>query len=246
MYFNHGLWGEVVPDGPDYCHWGGRVQSRSVLNLLGITSGDRVLEICCGRGGTLQHLAETRFVFGIDLSGEALQWAKQKELAVAQANALRLPFKNGVFTKILSQDADAWMYNKEHLAQELHRVAKDRCKLVIQTYARSEMMPADLVNMTNSFLKRCGYSEHELPVVERVSAILEMSGWHVEQNTSLHSLYTADNEQMIRRLKRSKEAIETRYRRSDVVAVEKLLRHERFLFRNHFWTGMLLVARAKK
>ena len=56
----------------------------------------------------------------------------------------------------------------------------------------------------------------------------------------------ADNEQMISRLERNKEVIETRYRLDDVTAVEKLLRHERFLFRNNFWTGILLVARAEE
>lgn len=244
MDFNHHLWGEVVADGPDYCHWGGRRQSQRLVSLLSANYKDRVLEVCCGRGGMLRLVSHDVSAYGVDLSGEAVGYARRQGLQAVQANALKLPFAGAAFTKLLSQDADAWMLDKKRLALELRRVAAPGALLIVQTYARSAKMPQYLIEETNRLLSRCGYTECEVPVLERMPAILESAGWKIESEATPHDLYARGNQQMIDRLEHRRRSIVSRYGRESVVDLGNLLRFEKKLFEERFWTGHLFIAGA--
>ena len=73
-----------------------------------------VLEVSCGRGGGLCHMARRlpprAQVIGLDFSGHAIEFCKKHDaegtkLSFVRGHALRLPFKDGSFDVVVSVEA---------------------------------------------------------------------------------------------------------------------------------------------
>lgn len=64
-----------------------------------------VLDAGCGTGGNSAHLRAYGRVTGIDVAGEAIGFARQRPgLRLARASVERLPFRDGSFDLVLSND----------------------------------------------------------------------------------------------------------------------------------------------
>lgn len=80
--------------------------------MLGVRSGDRVLDLACGTGANIPHLrtlvGNKGQVVGVDLSPRMLEIATRmiishgwKNVKVFEADAARLPFREGSFDKVI-------------------------------------------------------------------------------------------------------------------------------------------------
>ena len=91
-------------------HWWYVGMRRVADALLAPTLGDRrgsldVLDAGCGTGGNSAHLRAYGRVTGVDYSPEALRYAKERPgLRLACASVESLPFPNGSFDLVLSND----------------------------------------------------------------------------------------------------------------------------------------------
>jgi ubiquinone/menaquinone biosynthesis C-methylase UbiE len=78
--------------------YAGRVEREALLALARPQPGERVLDVGCGTGYFTRALAESEAcVLGCDIARQMLRRAADKGLAVAQADALYLPFPRRSF-----------------------------------------------------------------------------------------------------------------------------------------------------
>src|SRR5690349_5233259 len=133
MSYEYGeLWDSILSDGSRFCHWGGKQTSRLVINALRIQSSDTILELCCGKGGTLKMLLDfvrtNNFsnvaVWGVDISRLAVQSAghfifskagSTNQVTLVATDAVEFLETCGAndfpasFNKIYMQDGDVWL-----------------------------------------------------------------------------------------------------------------------------------------
>lgn len=241
------IWDYVLPDGRRFCHWGGVRQSKVLARLLKITNADRVLEVCCGAGGTVSFMAEGAIVCGVDISHEAVLTATRAAYgdrkAFLTADANRLPFRDGAFTKILSQDGDAWLRPaKGLLMDEIWRVTAPGGLFIYQTYARFCGTPERIVRKTKRLLRACGFTETSVPHVEELTKMFETAGFTVTAKRDLQRVYALDNLRMLRCLRRNERMIYRSFSPEKVNRLATLLRWEKMLFTKRWWTGVRIIA----
>ena len=89
-----------------------RIQTPS---LAGMKAGDRALDICCGTGALVLHLAKMNLVScGIDMDPRVIQVAEKKRVKLGLeaasfqvANALNVPFEDDFFDYVrISEQID--------------------------------------------------------------------------------------------------------------------------------------------
>lgn len=95
-------------------HYINRNSVRLVLELIGDCSitGCRVLDVGCGRGGTV-HVLETMFdaraITGLDLSPQAIAFCRQAHTGAAvsffEGDAEKLPFEDGAFDVVTNVES---------------------------------------------------------------------------------------------------------------------------------------------
>lgn len=109
---------------------------RLVLDLLDLHEDERVLEVGCGYGWISQALwgaAEIKW-FGVDRSAEMIHHLRQipsrGKAQAAMADAVRLPFQDGVFDKVLCTGVLMHVVESELAARELVRVLRPGGRLV--------------------------------------------------------------------------------------------------------------------
>jgi ubiquinone/menaquinone biosynthesis C-methylase UbiE len=138
-------------------HWGskcfefdkvsaeGSSLSNEIIKLLKINEEDEILDIRCGRGDTITYLyisQKPKMCCGVDYSKASVQISKRKietlrlqKCFVIRSFAEYLPFQDGAFSKVYSQDVVEHI-SKEHLSQmltEVYRILKINGKFVIKT-----------------------------------------------------------------------------------------------------------------
>ena len=83
-------------------------EEAALIDGIAVARGGRLLEIGCGEGGNLHHLAARLpgvRLFGVDFTLEKARFAGGKTGAItAAADAARLPFCNAAFDAILIRD----------------------------------------------------------------------------------------------------------------------------------------------
>jgi SAM-dependent methyltransferase len=109
---------------------------RLVLELLDLHDGERVLEVGCGYGWISQVLWDTAKInwFGVDQSPEMIQHLRQIPLhgdaPASMADAVRLPFQDGAFDKVLCTGVLMHIAESELATRELVRVLRAGGRLV--------------------------------------------------------------------------------------------------------------------
>tara|TARA_Y100000389_G_scaffold89478_2_gene85952 strand:+ start:8392 stop:9228 length:837 start_codon:yes stop_codon:yes gene_type:complete len=101
------------------------------LNNLILNNGDTILEIGCGRGGGLFHLARKHpnynFV-GLDYSENAIKMARNKfklpNLKFDVGDALSLPYRNNSFSVVLNVESSHCYFDFKKFILEVKRVLK--------------------------------------------------------------------------------------------------------------------------
>ena len=113
-----------------------------LLKLLGVPPGaagiERVLEISCGRGGGLRHLAlrlPGAKVIGLDFSIHAIRfcrahYASLPNVRVVRGHALQLPFADGAFDVVINVEASHAYGDEDAFLGEVRRVLRPGGRLL--------------------------------------------------------------------------------------------------------------------
>jgi len=107
-----------------------------LLELLEPNSGEKLLDAGCGTGiFTSEILSRGCHVIGIDISRPMLVRARVKTegspFQTAQADILKLPFKDNLFEKVISVTAIEFIENAKMAIEELFRVTKKGGTVVV-------------------------------------------------------------------------------------------------------------------
>ncbi len=115
-------------------HPGGYDATKILLDLCGVDSDCRVLDVACGVGTTSFYLAKTHQceVDGVDISETLIEKAKRHQLETANtdrirftvADATRLPFLDNTFDVVVSQAFFILVDEKDNALSEITRVLK--------------------------------------------------------------------------------------------------------------------------
>jgi SAM-dependent methyltransferase len=108
-----------------------RNSAKLVLELIGdcAINGCRILDVGCGRGGTIHMLTQffsPAFVFGIDLSPAAIGFCRRahrdRRVRLAVGDAEILPFSEGAFEVVTNLESSSCYPDLFAFYEEVHRV----------------------------------------------------------------------------------------------------------------------------
>ena len=118
----------------DEFHIGGRLATENVLNQLGFSERDNILDVGCGLGGAARFVANkyNNHVTGIDLTEEYIEtgkslcaWVKlSKQVALQQGNATAMPFNDQSFDGGYMLHVGMNIEDKKLLFKEVSRVLR--------------------------------------------------------------------------------------------------------------------------
>ena len=100
------------------------------------------------------------------------------------------------------------------------------------------------MNHTALLLRSIGYLHTDLLLMEEIPALIERAGFSVERSFSVHDVYAEDNLCMLERLHLNWDSLHKQNERESDLLL-KLLEWERFLFREKYWTGVIVYARKR-
>lgn len=138
-----GRWFEFLAPGYDAVvpslFWPDSIQ-RAALERLELASTDRVLDVGCGTGETIGHLASNvGSVHGLDLSRSQLETALEKDEradAFVRGDARQLPYADGTFDCVVSVGSILYWDEPLEALREAHRVTKPGGEILVCGFNR--------------------------------------------------------------------------------------------------------------
>ena len=116
---------------------GGLTLTQKAADVIGLVPGDRVLDIGCGLGTSLNFLREKYNIeaFGVDLHPEVAEKAKAHLGAdnVFCADACALPFEDSIFDTVLMECVLTLTESPEKALAQAYRVLKPGGHLVVSS-----------------------------------------------------------------------------------------------------------------
>jgi SAM-dependent methyltransferase len=125
-----------------------------LLKLLGTTAPgagiERVLEISCGRGGGLRHVASrlpgAKHVVGLDSSMHAIRFCRARYTAwrnvgFVRGHALQLPFADGAFDLVINVEASHAYGDDAAFLREVRRVLRPGGRLLYADHRTRRKLP---------------------------------------------------------------------------------------------------------
>lgn len=127
-----------------------RLKESLIFGLLGeIGREDRTLDLGCGLGYFSEIMADGGArVAGMDLSMDSLRGVKARIRGqFIRGSAQRLPFRDGVFTKVLFTDVIEHLEDDRSAVREIWRVSRDGAEVVITTAALEGILTGSRLNL---------------------------------------------------------------------------------------------------
>jgi sarcosine/dimethylglycine N-methyltransferase len=177
-------------------HTMGRIVTSQLVDLLGITPEQKVLDAGTGIGGTARYVADHCGcrVSAVDLTEDFCQtadWlnrlvALDKQISVRQADVTELPFADTTFQVVFSQHVQMNVADKSRLYREARRVLADGGRLAIWDITAGGHGE---LNYPLPWADKPGLSH--LVSADRLRAVIESSGLTVERWNDLTDQATA-------------------------------------------------------
>ena len=105
-----------------------------LIQRFGLSCGDKVLEIGCGRGDFLNAFKEAGLICsGIDRDLTAINFSPNLEIKICDLEKENIPYKNEYFDIVYHKSLIEHLYSPNHLMEETYRVLKKNGKLIILT-----------------------------------------------------------------------------------------------------------------
>lgn len=155
---------------------GGLELTERALSLCSLPPGSRVLDVGCGTGATVEHLAVSHRLsaIGVDPSARFLQEGRGTNPHLLQAPGERLPLSSGSVDAVLAECTLSLMADLDRALAECHRVLRPQGLLAVtDLYARQPAGAAALHR-----LPLCSCLSGALPQEELV-ARLQAQGFEV-------------------------------------------------------------------
>ena len=118
----------------DEFHTRGRESTLEVAELANLKASDLVLDVGCGLGGTVRHLAEQYkcHVVGVDLTEEYISVGKKltelvglsDRVELCQGSALEIPYEDRKFDVVWTEHVQMNIADKNRFYSEIARVLK--------------------------------------------------------------------------------------------------------------------------
>ncbi len=135
----------------DELHIGGKSATQALASKAGLPAGSLVMDVGSGLGGPARTIA-TEFklnVIGLDITEAFCRVARllTKSVSISgtanflNGDALRMPFKQGIFDGIWSQHCSMNIPDKARLYSEYHRVLKKGGRLLIHDVIAGSQSP---------------------------------------------------------------------------------------------------------
>ena len=181
-------------------HTMGRIATSQLVDLIGITPEDRVLDAGSGIGGTARFVAD-RFgcrVTAVDLTDEYCEthrWLNKRvglddRISVRQADVTELPFADATFQVVISQHVQMNVADNTRLYSEARRVLVSGGRLALWDLtigknsqkldyplpwadhpARSHLVTSDQLRL---HVESCGFAiEHWNDLTDQASALMQ-------------------------------------------------------------------------
>jgi SAM-dependent methyltransferase len=166
-------------------HTMGRMATTQLIDLIGITPENEVLDAGSGIGGTARYVADQCRckVSAVDLTEdycETTRWLNRlvglhEQISVRQADVTELPFADATFDVVLSQHVQMNVADKTRLYQEARRVLADGGRLAIWDITDGEQDELDYP------LPWADQPElNHLATSDRLRGVIESSGFAIE------------------------------------------------------------------
>ncbi|MDX1595266.1 MAG: cyclopropane-fatty-acyl-phospholipid synthase family protein, partial [Gammaproteobacteria bacterium] len=158
-----------------------------ILERLGATDGDAILEVGCGWGAFARRAAATRgcLVEGISLSREQLRWARREAAAAGLTDLTRYEYRDyRDVTSIYDHAVSIEMFEAVGEAHwpgyfaRLHDVVRPGGRAVVQTITLDEALFAGY-RRRSDFIQRHIFPGGMLPTASGFRALAEAAGWQV-------------------------------------------------------------------
>lgn len=115
-------------------------RARRIIEELELKDNDKILEVGCGNGYYLNLLNKLSFnltLIGIDNDALALRDARKiirdNRVKLELADAIRLPFEDNVFDKVVISEVIEHIEEEQKVLSEIYRVIKPRGVMVLTT-----------------------------------------------------------------------------------------------------------------
>lgn len=179
-------------------------RASNVITGLDLQDGDKVLEVGCGNGYYLSLL--NRVGLKLDLTGvdidqlalnDAIKFIGDNKVKVVLANAVKLPFKDNSFDKIVMSEVIEHVDEEKAVLQEIYRVLKKGGILTLTTCNIDYPFFWDPINFVlqhffNTHIK-AGFwagiwNQHtRLYKIEQVEKLIKQTKFEVKESKSLTS-----------------------------------------------------------
>ncbi|MFX1556423.1 MAG: class I SAM-dependent methyltransferase [Promethearchaeota archaeon] len=161
---------EIWPEPREQLHFGGWKATYQLVEKLKLDKANRILDICCGEGGTACWLAKKygRRVSGVDILNNAIEVArsKAKNLGVSDlvdfvcSDIFELPYPDSTFDVIYGQDPDGLAHKDRKLIfKELERVLKPHGRFAFQLWIPFLSVPDKKIKYFESITAKVGFPE---------------------------------------------------------------------------------------
>ncbi|HEY7765529.1 MAG TPA: methyltransferase domain-containing protein [Aestuariivirgaceae bacterium] len=168
--------------GPLFRPW-----AELTLGEVGLSAGDRILDIACGTGIVArvarQRLGDAGSVVGIDISSDMLAVARAIEPGIdwREGNAAALPLKEKEqFDIVVCQQGLQFFPDKPAATAEMRRALASGGRLAVATWRSDEEMPfvRELRRVAESRLGTVADQRYGFGDAARLEALLRDAGFH--------------------------------------------------------------------
>jgi SAM-dependent methyltransferase len=124
-----------MPAAQPYLELSYRIVSNALRDCVQrwLVPGSSILDVGCGHGARLAPLASSYRLTGVDLSAQNLQHARTHGFEAVQADARRLPFRDGTFDAVVSSEVIQHFDDAAPYVREMVRVCRPGGTVLIST-----------------------------------------------------------------------------------------------------------------